>query len=109
MSSLTFLPILKQHTMGGPAGWYSDPWFPDPVGSASWLRYWDGVEWTSRTALTLTGDDEQAAAATPEADEAAADAETTYEWCPSGWVGLPGRDAKPPSVTWKYSAGVIGL
>src|SRR4051812_21218694 len=109
MSSLTFLPILKQHTMGGPAGWYSDPWFPDPVGSAAWLRYWDGFEWTSRTALTLIGDDAEAAPATLATEEAPPETPPTYEWRPSGPVGLPRRGITPARATWKYSAGVVAF
>src|SRR4051794_29947393 len=109
MSSLTFLPILKQHTMGGPAGWYSDPWFPDPVGSAAWLRYWDGFEWTSRTALTLIGDDAEAAPASPATEVAPPETPTTYEWRPSGLVSAPRRRTTPPPTAWKYSAGVVAF
>src|SRR3954452_7600118 len=109
MSTLTFLPILKQHTMGGPAGWYSDPWFPDPVGSAAWLRYWDGFEWTSRTAVTLIVDDAEAAPASPATEAAPADTPATHDWRPSGPVSLPRRGITPPLATWKYSAGVVAF
>src|SRR3954453_9423392 len=109
MSTLTFLPILKQHTMGGPAGWYSDPWFPDPGRSAAWLRYWDGFEWTSRTALTLIGDEAEAAPAPPASEEAPPEPPPTYEWRPSGPVGSPRRGITPPRATWKYSAGVVAF
>src|SRR3954451_15884710 len=70
MTTLTSLPILEQHTTRDPAGWYPDPWYPDPIGSASWLRYWDGFDWTARTALTVIGEDAQPASASPPADTA---------------------------------------
>src|SRR5689334_2166279 len=46
-------PTLDQRSSPTGHGWYPDPWYPDPFGDAIWLRYWDGSNWTTETALTL--------------------------------------------------------
>src|SRR3954454_9384317 len=56
MTTATDLPTLNQQMHGRSAGWYPDPWYPDRMGPASWLRYWDGIEWTATTALTVHDD-----------------------------------------------------
>jgi uncharacterized Zn-binding protein involved in type VI secretion len=63
MTSATAWPTIKQQATQMPAGWYDDPWYPDPVGSATWLRYWDGTDWTGQTALTVRDSAQDAAAA----------------------------------------------
>jgi hypothetical protein len=73
MTSSTALPTFAQKITRQPPGWYPDPWYPDPIGCASWLRYWDGFDWTTRTALTVVGDEaEKAAPAEPVSNEASA-------------------------------------
>jgi hypothetical protein len=73
MTSATAWPTIKQQATQMPAGWYDDPWYPDPVGSATWLRYWDGTDWTGETALTVRDSAQDAAAPVHEhAQDAAA-------------------------------------
>jgi hypothetical protein len=47
MTTLTTLPTNPERTTTlPPPGWY-----PDPIGTNNWLRYWDGSTWTAETAL----------------------------------------------------------
>jgi uncharacterized Zn-binding protein involved in type VI secretion len=44
---------LDQRSSAMLPGWYPDPSYPDSFGGATWLRYWDGTNWTSESALTV--------------------------------------------------------
>jgi hypothetical protein len=109
MTTSTALPTIAQQTTRDPAGWYPDPWYPDPIGSASWLRYWDGTDWTAETALTVGDDAQQPAPTEPAAEEPPAEPATTYDlistWSPP--PVLPTRVSTPTRAWWKRGGVLV--
>jgi hypothetical protein len=120
MTTATDFPILDQQMHGRSAGWYPDPWYPDPMGPASWLRYWDGIEWTATTALTVRDEPETVvpeeratdtasvdAGPRPEAGESITAPIPTGEWI-SARAPAPPRGAIPARVWMRGAALVVG-
>src|SRR4051794_31948308 len=120
MTTATDLPTFDQQMHGRSAGWYPDPWYPDPMGPVSWLRYWDGIEWTATTALTVRDEPETVVPEETATDTAPVDAgpmqevgESTTAPIPAGeWISAraagPPRDAIPTRVWRRGAALVVG-